>query len=248
MTSTFTRDDLAKYGEQTAAEKQEEVVEEVADEAADEATEARPDAEQAARPAAVERMPDEEPPLRFTDQLTDEPMPDLSDSDIAFNNDKYREKMAGWVKAQGRIEARRLLQEERVAKSTQKTRQTVEAKVEVFEKDHPDFKTVVRDNPVLAKNQLHPEAGALVARSKYTAELLYKFGKNPDLAVRTAQASPIQQGIIVDRLIAEIENEKVKSAPQRQPTLTRKDPLSMSAAELAQQSRQRKSKSRYYGK
>jgi hypothetical protein len=115
----------------------------------------------------------------------------------------------------------------------------------------------VRENPVLAQNQLHPEAGQIVAKSKYTAELLYRFGKDTALAVRTAQQSPIQQGITIDRMIGEIEAEKAKAKSttrdggQRQ--LTRKGPLTRdqemgtSAADLARQSRERKAKSRFYG-
>jgi hypothetical protein len=244
MPDTFNRDEIANYGktaaeeiEETPAEKTaEKTAEEAADEVADEAVEA---VEQAARPVTAEREPDEEPVRRFTDQLppiADEPMPDLGDEDVNFDNDKYREKMQRWVKTQGRLEARRMLREDEDTRIGQKIHQSIEAKVAAFEKDHPDFKEKVRENTVLAKNQLHPAAGQIVARSKYTAEILYRFGTDLALAVRTAQANPIEQGIIIDRMIGEIEAEKAKSTTQRQPTLTRKGPASRDVALSGKQS------------
>jgi hypothetical protein len=260
---TFTREELANHGK-TAAETQEEIVEEAGDkiadfetddDAADEAAVARLDAERAAAPrAVVEREPEmDEAPLRFPDLPADEPMPDLSDPDIEYDNEKYRVKMATWVKTQGKIEARRLLREEQQSDIAQKNRMNVEQKAAAFEKAHPDFKEKVRENKVLAAYQLHPDAGRIMVRSKYTAELLYRFGNDEALAIRTAQANPTQQGAIIDRMISEIEAEKAKSAP-RQPTLTRKAPVTRdqqmgtSAADLARQSRERKAKSRFYGK
>jgi hypothetical protein len=246
MPDTFNRDEIANYGKTAAEEIEETPAEETAEEAADETADEVVEAvEQAVRPVTAEREQDEEEPVRrFTDQLppiADEPMPDLSDPDIAFDNDKFREKMKGWVKTQGRLEARRMLREEEDTKLGQKIHQSIEAKVAAFEKDHPDFKEKVRENKVLIANQLHPAAGQIVARSKYTAELLYRFGNDTALAIRTAQQNPIQQGIIIDRLITEIEVEKAKTkaAPQsgqRQPTLTRKGPASRDEALSGKQS------------
>jgi len=261
MGNTFNREDLDKEIVETPADEAgDEIADfETDDDTADETVEA---VEQAARPVTAEREPDEEPVRRFTDQLPpiaggDDPMPDLSDPDVEFDNDKYREKMAKWVKVQGRLEARRMLREDEDTRIGQKIHQSIEAKVAAFEKDHPDFKEKVRENTVLAKNQLHPDAGAIVARSKYTAELLYRFGSDLPLAIRTAGLNAAQQGAVIDRLITEIEAEKTKAAPQsgqRQPTLTRKGPatrdqqMGTSAADLARQSRERKMKSRFYGK
>lgn len=137
----------------------------------------------------------------------DEPMPDMGDSDVSYDSDKYREKMTKWVKVQGRLEARRALREEQGVSTAARVRETVEAKCEAYAKDHPDFKDVVTNNPVLAQNQLSVEAGALIAQSEHTAELLYRFGKDPGLAIRVARQSQIQQGITIDRMIREIEAE-----------------------------------------
>ena len=254
MANTFTRESLANPpAEEIEETPAEETAEEAADETADEAVEA---VEQAARPVTAEREPDEEAPVRrFTDQLppiADEPMPDLGDEDVNFDNDKYREKMQRWVKTQGRLEARRMLREDEDTRIGQKIHQYIEAKVAAFEKDHPDFKEKVRENKLLAQNQLHPEAGQIVARSKYTAELLYRFGTDTALAIRTAGLNAAQQGAVIDRMITEIEAE-AKTAP-RQKTLTRKGPatrdqqMGAGVADLARQSRERKMKSRFYGK
>ena len=138
----------------------------------------------------------------------DEPMPDMSDSDVNYDSDKYREKMAKWVKAQGRIEARRALREEQGVSTAARVRETVEAKCEAYAKDHPDFKDVVTNNPVLAQNQLAPDAGYAVSQSEYTAELLYRFGQDPAFAIRVARQSPAQQLLTVGKMIAQIEIEK----------------------------------------
>jgi hypothetical protein len=138
----------------------------------------------------------------------DEPMPDMGDPDVAFDNDKYRVKMAKWVKDQGRIEARRALREEQGATTAARVRNDVESKCEEFAKDHKDFKTVVTDNPVLAQNQLSPDAGIAVAQSEHTAELLYRFGKDPGMAIRVARQSPGQQCVTIGKMIAQIESEK----------------------------------------
>jgi hypothetical protein len=148
----------------------------------------------------------------------DEPMPDMGDPDVQFDNDKYRVKMANWVKTQGRIEARRALREEQSATAVARVRNDVESKCEAFAKDHKDFKTVVTDNPVLAQNQLHPFAGRAVAKSEYTAELLYAFGKDIAMAIRVAKMEPEDQVLAISDMVAKIKSEKkapVKStAPQ----------------------------------
>jgi hypothetical protein len=263
MSDTFTRDSLA-----TVAEEIEEVVEETAEEAADEtadeavdaAVEARPDAEHAEHRAATERVPEVEP-LRFPDQLIDEPMPVMSDPDVAFDNGRWRAKMAHWVKTQGRIEARRMLREDEDTRIGQKIHQSIEAKVARFEAEHPDFKEKVRENQVLIKNQLHPIAGRLVQKSEYTADLLYAFGSDVAHAVRVAKMDPEDQILAINDMIAKIKAEKkTKSAsqrgdrPQRQPVrtvpLTRDHELSGkdSMSEFARQSRDRMQKRspRYY--
>jgi hypothetical protein len=264
MANTFTREDLANPPvEETPADEagdEEATNEEANDDAA--ALDARFEALQAARPAAVEREQDDEPPRRFTDQLppiagADDPMPDLSDEDVGYDNDKYREKMGRWVKTQGRLEARRELREEENRNLAQKVHQSVETKIAAFEKDHPDFATKVRTNKVLATHQLHPDAGQIVARSRYTAELLYRFGTDTDLAIRTAGMNSAQQGAVIDRLITEIEAEKAKTAPKGgQKTLTRKSPSTRdeqlsgksSMDEIARQSREKIKSKRFYGK
>lgn len=150
----------------------------------------------------------------------DEPMPDMADADVSYDNDKYREKMAKWVKAQGRIEARRALREERGVDTATRVRNDVESKCKEFAKDHSDFKKVVTDNPVLAQNQLAPDAGYAVAQSEHTADLLYKFGQDPALAIRVARMSPPQQLMQIGRMIAQIENEKATATAKGKPVTT----------------------------
>jgi hypothetical protein len=143
--------------------------------------------------------------------VEDEPMPDLADADIAFDNDKYRAKMQKWSKDQAKIAARELIREMNGADEAQKRRVEVNKKIEVFAKAHPDYEKVVSKNPILAANQLAFDAGVAVAQSEYTAQLLYKFGLDTDLAVRTAKQSPAQQLITIGEMIAEIKSESKTS-------------------------------------
>jgi hypothetical protein len=93
------------------------------------------------------------------------------------------------------------------ADETAKRRAAVEEKIEKFAKVTPDYEAVVTKNPILAAHQLAPDAGIAVAQSEYTGRLLYKFGKDTALAIRTAKQSPAQQLITIGRMIGEIENE-----------------------------------------
>lgn len=145
-------------------------------------------------------------------EIKDEPMPDLADPDVAFDNDKYRAKMQKWSKDQARLAAREAVREVTGADATQKLNESVDAKVAEFAKTHPDFKTIVTDNPVLAKNQLAPDAGLAVAQSEHTADLLYAFGQDPGLAIRVARQSPAQQLLTIGKMIAKIEADKLAAA------------------------------------
>jgi hypothetical protein len=151
----------------------------------------------------------------------DEPMPDLADADIAFDNDKYRAKMQKWSRDQAKIAAREIVREMTGADEMVKRRAAVEKKIEEFAKVTPDYEAVVTKNPVLAANQLAFDAGAAVAQSEHVGRLLYKFGKDSALAIRTAKQTPAQQLITIGKMIAEIENEdraKGKSSkPDAQP-------------------------------
>jgi hypothetical protein len=148
--------------------------------------------------------------------VEDEPMPDLADADIAFDNDKYRAKMQKWSKDQAKIAARELIREMTGADEAVRRRAAVEKKIGEFAKKTPDYEAVVTKNPVLAANQLAPDAGIAVAQSEHTGRLLYMFGKDAALAVRTAKQSPAQQLITIGKMIAEIESGKNSSKPDAQ--------------------------------
>jgi len=139
----------------------------------------------------------------------DEPMPDLADADIAFDNDKYRAKMQKWSRDQAKIAAREIVREMTGQDEADKRRASIEKKVYDFAKTHKDFKAVVTNNLVLAakENQLAFDAGVAVAQSEHTARLLYEFGKDTAMAIRTARQSPAQQLITIGKMIAKIEAE-----------------------------------------
>jgi hypothetical protein len=149
--------------------------------------------------------------------IEDEPMPDMSDEDVAFDNDKYRAKMAKWVKGQVASGARAAVREVTGAEAATRAMQAVETKVETFAKDHADFDTVVRKNKVLAQNPLGPDAGLMIQESDFTAELLYQFGKDPGLAIRTARMTPRQQVAQVTRMIVALEEKSAAAKGGKNP-------------------------------
>lgn len=164
------------------------------------------------KPTAAQTVAAVAPPA-----VEDEPMPDLADADIAFDNDKYRAKMKKWSLDQAKIAAREVVREMTGADDAAKRRAAVEEKIEEFAKKTPDYAAVVTKNPVLAANQLAFDAGAAVAQSEFTGRLLYKFGKDTALAIRTAKQSPAQQLITIGKMIAECENEdKVNASKSKQ--------------------------------
>jgi len=148
--------------------------------------------------------------------VEDTPMPDLSDSDVAFDNDKYRAKMQKWTKDQAKIVARELIRESAGANEVATRRALAEERIAEFAKANPDYKKVVTENPVLAANQLAPDAGIAVAQSEHVARILYEFGKDTALAIRTAKQSPAQQLITIGKMIAKIESGSAATSGSKQ--------------------------------
>lgn len=135
-------------------------------------------------------------------------MPDMSDEDVQFDNDKYREKMSKWSKANARAEARAIVREMTGVSEAQRLLTDVNSKVETYAKEHPEFAEVVTNNATLKANQLAPIAGLRVAKSPYTAEILMHFGNDTDYAVRVAKMPPDEQLMELGEIIAEIKASK----------------------------------------
>jgi hypothetical protein len=136
------------------------------------------------------------------------PMPNMADPEINFDDDKYRAKMQEWSKKTARAEARAIVREMTGAAQANTLLEQVNAKVDAFAKEHPEFQEVVTNNAVLKANQLAPDAGLAVARSAYTPELLMRFGSDPGFAIRVAKMTPADQLLVVGEMIAEIKAEK----------------------------------------
>jgi hypothetical protein len=164
------------------------------------------------KPTAAQTDAASAPPV-----VEDEPMPDLADPDIAFDNDKYRAKMQKWTKKQAAIAAREIVREMSGQNEAVQRRAIVEKRIEEFAKTHKDYESVVTKNPVLAAHQLCPDAGAAVAQSEHVGRILYEFGKDTALAIRTAKQSPAQQCITIGKLIAKIEAEGATSKNSSRP-------------------------------
>jgi hypothetical protein len=148
--------------------------------------------------------------------LGDKPMPRMEDEDVNFDADKLQAKTEKWIDARAEVAADRALERRTGQTETQKLRSEIDAKMDTFAKTHDDFESVVKKNKVLHANQLAPQAAGMVGRSEYTADLVYRFGKDLDLAVRAAKADPVQQMLIVADMIADIKAEK-KAAGTKTP-------------------------------
>jgi hypothetical protein len=151
-----------------------------------------------------------------TASLGDKPMPRMEDEDVNFDVDKLQAKTEQWIDARAELKAERAFQRLTGQTEAQKARDAIDAKMETFAKTHDDFETVVKKNKVLHANQLAPPAAGMVGRSEYTAEIVYRFGKDLGLTVRAAKADPVQQMLIVADMIAEIKAEK-KAAGTKTP-------------------------------
>src|SRR5262245_35592647 len=123
MADSFTRDELASYGKEKPAEDKEaaraeaqadetdETIDETGDEASatggEERAAAEAEREAAAQSAAVavEEVEVDDDPIP---DLTELPMPDMSDEDVNFDNDKYKAKYAAWQRSLARAEGNRV--------------------------------------------------------------------------------------------------------------------------------------------
>jgi hypothetical protein len=148
--------------------------------------------------------------------LADNPMPRMEDADVNFDAEKLQAKTEKWIDARAEVAAERALQRRTGQTEQQKILAAIDVKVNTFKKTHADFDTVVSKNKALKDNQLAAPAAGMVGRSEYTAELLYRFGKNPELAARVAKEDPVQQMLTVAEFISEIKAEK-KAAGTKTP-------------------------------
>lgn len=234
MSNTFSRDDLSPAETQVDEELP-----------ADEAEDAADNIEHASTPTPVRLVVDDEDEL--LELGGEDRLPDIADPDVNFDVNKLREKTAAYVARQAKQAVAQL-----------QTRTRINEKISQARKAHPDWEEVVDKNPVLAANQLAPDAAMSVARSKHTGELLYRFGKDPALAIRVAKLSPRHQVLEVANLIRDIEDEQRKTraastsrrrpGPARSGPPTREEQLSdrSDMQSFAAASRQRRFAGRFY--
>lgn len=139
---------------------------------------------------------------------TEDPMPDLSDKDVNFDQDKLRAKTKSWIDKQIEKGTKRAISQNNTQTEAERVRADVDKKLNTFATTHPDFKAVALDNPVLIANQLSRDAAREVALSDYTADILYAFGKDPAMAVKLAKQSTARQLVAIGELISKIKADK----------------------------------------
>lgn len=142
----------------------------------------------------------------------DDPMPDLSDADVNFDTDKLRAKTAKWVDKRIAQGTQRVVKEITGQSAAEKLEAEVNAKLNTFAASHSDWETKVGKNPVLIQNQLSQVASLVIAKSEHTADILYAFGNDSALAIRTAKQVPEQQLVTIGKIVAKIEAAKEAAA------------------------------------
>jgi hypothetical protein len=144
--------------------------------------------------------------------IENDPMPDMSDADVNFDTDKLRAKTQKWIQAQVKSGVKTAIAEFKGSSESEVLKTAVDSKISKFSETHDDWKKTVADNQTLIKNQLGPDAAITIAKSPFTAEILYHFGKNPDLAVSTAKLSAAEQILVVGEVVAKIKADKAAEA------------------------------------
>lgn len=138
-------------------------------------------------------------------------IPDLTDPDVNFDTDKLRAKTQKWIDARIEKGTEKAISKLNGSSEAAKVKAAVETRVEAFAATHPDWETVVAKNATLIANQLHPAAARAVAESEDVAEILYKFGQNPDLAIKTAKLPVEKQLVRLGEIMAEVHSSKQAS-------------------------------------
>jgi hypothetical protein len=140
-------------------------------------------------------------------------MPRLEDEDIGFDADKLEVKMQEWIRSESRKAAAETLRETTQKSDTQKTVDAFNERLTTFAADHADFETVVLKNPVLNANQLSKEASAALVKSPLSADIMYHFGQNPDLAIEVAKLPVAEQLLRLGEISAEVKASKASTKP-----------------------------------
>lgn len=154
----------------------------------------------------------EKPTPGPTEAAADDPMPDLSDPDVNFDTEKLRIKTAKWIKLQIAAGTKQVVSDITGKTAAQKLEADVNAKFAAFAATHPDWDTKVANNQVLIKNQLSPVASLVLAKSEHAADIVYAFGNDPALAIKTSKQTPEEQLVTLGKIVAKIEAAKEASA------------------------------------
>jgi len=197
----------------------------------DELTRKRRDAE---RDAEYWRQQAQKQPEKPVEEVKPEPLKTLADFD--YDESKYQSHLFG--KAQeGAVEsARQVLKEEQSQQSASRKISDFRGREAEFSKDVDDYHEVVQ-NRDLRINQVMADVATEMDGGP---EVLYYLGKNPDLADKISQLSPLSAAREMGRLEAKIQSQEksgkqVSEAPAPAPKLTAVEPsITKSLDELEQ--------------
>lgn len=124
----------------------------------------------------------------------DAPFPNMADTDIQYDEAKYRERVQQWAKQKAEREAAKAVKSASASandtpqQQAQRELSTFLTRAQSFAKDHPDFDEVTKTLPVLAA-----EAAREVVLGEDGPAILHYLGKHKAEAVRIARLPPSQQ-------------------------------------------------------
>jgi hypothetical protein len=163
------------------------------------------------------------------------PMPDISDPEIAFDNDKYRARMQEWLDKRDAKNRRAIVSEMTGNNEVQRLTTSVNEKLTAYAKDHPDFSKDVLNDPVLKANQLSGPAARMIAKSPYTAQILEHFASDHGLAIRAARMTVEDQMETIADIAADLKarDKKVNTSTTTTTTKSNSTPANRGGAQPA---------------
>jgi len=164
-------------------------------------------------------------PEKPVEEVKPEPLKTLADFD--YDEAQYQSHLFG--KAQeGAVEsARKVLKEEQSQEDDRKVISAFNSKEAEFAKTVDDYYDVARDRAFTDRHS--NEMGIVITGMDDGPEVLYYLGKNPDLADKISQLSPLSAARELGRIEAKIQSQEksgkqVSEAPAPAPKLTAVEP------------------------
>lgn len=169
---------------------------------------------------AQKQAPQAPTPAPVAQAPVSDPAPTLES--CGFDATKLAQAQAEWLERQVDRRVKAAVDTRSAEQQNATERATFEARVAAFAEKTPDFQ-IVTSNPALTQlPPLSKGAARLVTRSELGPQLLYYFGKHPDIAARVARMDPEAQLVALGRIEAQLSAPP--PAPQKPQQRTQAPP------------------------